>query len=159
MRDRRVALRYRLELAVDLQDTQSLGSGSDDRDRVRVERQVGLAVVPGVEEPNSGGELGRYVDDALAGLQEPLGKWSTSAVGALDRPGPLRPGLRQPSHRREAGVPDGAIVDALHVLFLFNTLNRMANAFAWDWDSEEHVEVAAKVIHRISYRLPSFTLR
>lgn len=60
---------------------------------------------------------------------------------------------------REAGVPDGAIVDALHVLFLFNTLNRMANAFAWDWDSEEHVEVAAKVIHRLSYRLPSFTLR
>lgn len=60
---------------------------------------------------------------------------------------------------REAGVPDEAIVDALHVCLLFNTVNRMANAFDWSWDSEEHVRVAAKVIHRISYRLPGFTLR
>jgi len=60
---------------------------------------------------------------------------------------------------RKAGVPDEAIVDALHVSFLFNTVNRMANAFDWTWDSEEHVRVAAKVIHRISYRLPGFALR
>lgn len=60
---------------------------------------------------------------------------------------------------REAGIPDEAIADALHVCFLFNTVNRMANAFDWSWDSEEHVRVAAKVIHRISYRLPGFTLR
>jgi AhpD family alkylhydroperoxidase len=60
---------------------------------------------------------------------------------------------------REVGVPDDAIIDALHVLFVFNTVNRMANAFDWSWDSTEHVEVAAKVIHRISYRLPGFTLQ
>ena len=60
---------------------------------------------------------------------------------------------------RRAGVPDDAIVDALHVAFLFNTVNRMANAFDWTWDSEQHVRVAAKVIHRISYRLPGFALR
>lgn len=60
---------------------------------------------------------------------------------------------------RKAGVPDEAIIDALHVGFLFNTVNRMANAFDWTWDSDEHVRVAAKVIHRISYRLPSFALR
>jgi len=60
---------------------------------------------------------------------------------------------------REAGVPDEAIVDALHVGFVFNSVNRMANAFGWTWDSDEHVRVAAKVIHRISYRLPGFTLR
>jgi AhpD family alkylhydroperoxidase len=47
---------------------------------------------------------------------------------------------------REAGVP-------------FNTLNRMANAFDWTWESEEHVRVAAKVIHRTKYRLPGFILR
>jgi hypothetical protein len=45
------------------------------------------------------------------------------------------------------------------VCLLFNTVNRMANAFDWSWDSEEHVRVAAKVIHRISYRLPGLTLR
>lgn len=60
---------------------------------------------------------------------------------------------------RRAGVPDDAIVDALHVCFLFNSVNRMADAFDWTWNSDEHVRVAAKVIHRISYRLPGFTLR
>jgi alkylhydroperoxidase family enzyme len=60
---------------------------------------------------------------------------------------------------RQAGVPDDAIEDALHVGFLFNTVNRMGNAFGWSWDSDDHVRVAAKVIHRISYRLPSFALR
>lgn len=60
---------------------------------------------------------------------------------------------------RAAGVPDEAIVDALHVALIFNTANRMANAFGWSWDSEEHVQVAAKVIHRISYKIPGFALR
>jgi uncharacterized peroxidase-related enzyme len=60
---------------------------------------------------------------------------------------------------RQAGVPDEAIVDALHVCLLFNTLNRMANAFDWTWDSTEHVRVGAKVIHRLGYRAPGFTLR
>jgi uncharacterized peroxidase-related enzyme len=60
---------------------------------------------------------------------------------------------------RAAGVPDGAIVDALHVGLVFNSVNRMANAFGWSWDSDEHVRVAAKVIHRISYKLPGFTTR
>lgn len=59
---------------------------------------------------------------------------------------------------REAGVPDDAIIDALHVGFVFNTVNRMANAFDWTWESDEHVRVAAKVIHRIKYRLPGFVL-
>ena len=60
---------------------------------------------------------------------------------------------------RAIGVPDDAIVDAMHVCLIFNTVNRMANAFGWSWDSDEHVRVAAKVIHRISYKLPGFTTR
>ena len=60
---------------------------------------------------------------------------------------------------RAAGLPDEAIVDALQISFLFNTVNRMANAFDWTWESDEHVRVAARVIHRINYRLPGFTLR
>ena len=60
---------------------------------------------------------------------------------------------------REAGVPDDAIVDALHVCMMFNAVNRMANAFDWTWDSDAHVRVAARVIHRISYRLPGFAMR
>jgi alkylhydroperoxidase family enzyme len=55
---------------------------------------------------------------------------------------------------RAAGVPDEGIVDALHVNLIFNIMNRLANAFDFSWDSEEHVRVGAKVIHRISYQLP-----
>jgi uncharacterized peroxidase-related enzyme len=60
---------------------------------------------------------------------------------------------------RRVGVPDDAIVDALLVCLVFNDVNRMANALGWSWDSDEHARVAAKVIHRISYRLPAFALR
>jgi uncharacterized peroxidase-related enzyme len=60
---------------------------------------------------------------------------------------------------RAAGVPEDAIVDALHVALIFNTVNRMANAFGWSWDSEKHVQVAAQAIHRLRYRLPGFVMR
>ncbi|HWU21607.1 MAG TPA: carboxymuconolactone decarboxylase family protein [Nocardioides sp.] len=60
---------------------------------------------------------------------------------------------------RAAGVPDDAIEDALHVLFVFNTVNRLANTLGWSWDSEAHTRFAATMLHRIGYRLPGFTLR
>ena len=60
---------------------------------------------------------------------------------------------------REAGVPDEAIVDALYVNFIFNTVNRMANAFGWSWESDEHARAAAKAIHRFRYQLPGFIMR
>jgi uncharacterized peroxidase-related enzyme len=60
---------------------------------------------------------------------------------------------------RAAGVPDEAIVDALHVNLTFNIMNRLANAFDFAWDSDDHVRLGAKVIHRIRYRLPRFLMR
>jgi AhpD family alkylhydroperoxidase len=60
---------------------------------------------------------------------------------------------------RAAGVPDEAIVDALHVNLIFNIMNRLANAFDFSWDSEQHVRVGAQVIHRISYRSPRILMR
>jgi alkylhydroperoxidase family enzyme len=60
---------------------------------------------------------------------------------------------------RAAGVPDEGIVDALHVNLVFNIMNRLANAFDFRWDSEQHVRVGAQVIHRISYRLPRILMR
>jgi hypothetical protein len=38
-------------------------------------------------------------------------------------------------------------------------MNRLANAFDFAWDSDDHVRLSAKVIHRISYRLPCFLMR
>jgi AhpD family alkylhydroperoxidase len=60
---------------------------------------------------------------------------------------------------RAAGVPDEAMVDALHVNVIFNIMNRLANAFDFSWDSEQHVRIGAQVIHRVSYRSPRFLMR
>ena len=60
---------------------------------------------------------------------------------------------------RSAGVPDEAIVDALHVNFLFNCINRLANAFDFGWESDHQVRLGAKVIHQTSYRLPTILMR
>ncbi len=60
---------------------------------------------------------------------------------------------------RAAGVPEDAIVDALHVSLIFNTVNRMANAFDWAWDSDKHAHIAAVAIHRLRYKLPGFVMR
>jgi len=60
---------------------------------------------------------------------------------------------------RTAGVPDEAIVDALHVNVIFNIMNRLANAFDFSWDSEQHVRIGAQVIHRVSYRMPRVLAR
>jgi alkylhydroperoxidase family enzyme len=43
----------------------------------------------------------------------------------------------------------GLDVDDLHVNLVFNVMNRLANAFDFAWDSDEHVRMSAKVIHRI----------
>lgn len=60
---------------------------------------------------------------------------------------------------RAAGVPEDAIVDALHVSFIFNVVNRLAHAFGYSWDSDDHVVVGAQALHRFGYRAPSFLLR
>ncbi len=60
---------------------------------------------------------------------------------------------------RAAGLPDEALVDALHVSLVFNTINRLAQAFGLAWDSDHHTLLSARVLHRISYRLPRFLTR
>lgn len=60
---------------------------------------------------------------------------------------------------RAAEVPDDAITDALHVNLIFNIVNRLANAFDLAWDSDEQVRLGARVIHRISYRMPRILMR
>ena len=60
---------------------------------------------------------------------------------------------------RAAGVPDEAIVDALYVNLLCNVMNRLASALGFTWESHDHVQLGAKVIHMVSYRLPSVLMR
>jgi len=60
---------------------------------------------------------------------------------------------------RAAGAADDAIVDALYVAFMFNLVNRLANAFGYSWESEEERLLLARALHRIGYRVPGFLLR
>jgi uncharacterized peroxidase-related enzyme len=60
---------------------------------------------------------------------------------------------------RKAGVTDDAIVDALYVAFVFNLVNRLANAFGYSWETEEERLLLARALHRIGYRVPGFLLR
>ena len=60
---------------------------------------------------------------------------------------------------RAAGVTDAAIVDALYVAFIFNLVNRLANAFDYSWDTEEERLLLARSLYRFGYRVPGFLLR
>ncbi len=60
---------------------------------------------------------------------------------------------------RASGVPDDAIADVLYVNLIFNIMNRLANAFDFEWDSDEQVRLGAKVIHRLDYKFPSVLMR
>jgi hypothetical protein len=60
---------------------------------------------------------------------------------------------------REAGVSDEAIVDALHVAFIFCLINRAASALGFSWASEADAVKGARILNRIGYKLPGFLLR
>ena len=60
---------------------------------------------------------------------------------------------------RAEGVSDAAIVDALYVAFVFNLINRVADALGFEWTSGPEADKAAKALDRIGYRLPPFLMK
>lgn len=60
---------------------------------------------------------------------------------------------------RAAGLSDAAIIDALNVRFMFDTVNRLANAFGYDWGGEANARTGAVFLNRAAYRVPEFLLR
>ena len=60
---------------------------------------------------------------------------------------------------RVQGLTDAAIRDALQVWFLFDLINRLANAFGFAVLEEVSRRRTAAVLHRIGYNLPGFLLR
>lgn len=60
---------------------------------------------------------------------------------------------------RAAGLSDGAIIDALYVAFVFDLVNRLANAFGYAWETEGERLMLARTLDRIGYRVPGFLLR
>ena len=57
---------------------------------------------------------------------------------------------------RAAGVSEE---DGLAICFAFNLINRLADAFEYDWDSERHRSQGARALVRFGYRVPRFLMR
>ncbi len=54
---------------------------------------------------------------------------------------------------RRAGVSEQAIVDALHVCFMFNMIDRLADAFGWHVQTLEEFEKDAGFLLKNGYDL------
>jgi alkylhydroperoxidase family enzyme len=60
---------------------------------------------------------------------------------------------------RSAGAPTEAIEEAIYINYIFNVINRLAHAFAFQWQSDEHVAAGAQALHRFGYNVPSLLTR
>ena len=60
---------------------------------------------------------------------------------------------------RARGVEDDALAEAIYVAFMFNTINRVADALGFQHRSDRDRRRGAQVLRRLGYRLPGFMLR
>jgi uncharacterized peroxidase-related enzyme len=104
-------------------------------------------------------ELGRDVLDRLdAGRFSPRAAAAATFVGALTR-NPHSVTVADVEQATAAGVEDDALVEAIYVAFMFNTINRVADALGFEHRSDRDRRRGAEVLRRLGYRLPAFLLR
>jgi AhpD family alkylhydroperoxidase len=97
------------------------------------------------------------VDAANAGIARP----ELTAVIAFLEKVTRAPGAVSGSDLKEArelGVPDDALIEALHVAFVWNVIDRQAFAFGYKL-TEGQLKKGSQALHQFKYRFPAFTLR
>lgn len=60
---------------------------------------------------------------------------------------------------KAAGVEEDALAEAIYVAFMFNTINRVADALGFEHRSDRGRRRGAGVLRRLGYRLPPLLLR
>jgi uncharacterized peroxidase-related enzyme len=59
---------------------------------------------------------------------------------------------------RAAGVSEAGILDVLHVAFVFDLINRLANVFGFSSNDDAGRRSTAAMLHRLGYRVPGLLL-
>jgi uncharacterized peroxidase-related enzyme len=104
-------------------------------------------------------ELGRHVFARLdEGRFTPQAAAAAAFVEALTRD-PNSLSAADVEEARAAGVENDALAEAIYVAFLFNTINRIADALGFEHRSDRDRRWGAEVLRRHGYRLPGFLLR
>ena len=60
---------------------------------------------------------------------------------------------------RAAGVEHDALAEAIYVAFMFNTINRVADALEFEHRSDRDRRRGAEALRRLGYHLPAVLLR
>jgi uncharacterized peroxidase-related enzyme len=107
-----------------------------------------------LDQPVTAGRLDRWRDGEF-------GPRLTAAFAVLERVTtvPASVGPDDVQRARAAGLSDAALSDALAVGFVFNTVNRLANALGFGWETEADRIKLARSLDRIGYHVPGFLLR
>jgi uncharacterized peroxidase-related enzyme len=104
-------------------------------------------------------ELGREVLTRLNdGRFSPQATAAAAFVEALTRD-PSSVSAADVERARAAGVETDALAEAAYVAFLFNTINRVADALGFEHRSDRDRRRGAEILRRHGYRLPGFLLR
>jgi uncharacterized peroxidase-related enzyme len=60
---------------------------------------------------------------------------------------------------RASGVTDRELLDAVEVCFVFNLVNRLANALGYSSPDDESCRRSAVMLHKMGYKMPRMLLR
>jgi uncharacterized peroxidase-related enzyme len=104
-------------------------------------------------------ELGSDVLERLeAGTLTPRAAATAAFLEALTRePEQLSPA--DADRVRGTGVSDDELAEAIYIAFMFNTINRVADALGFEHRTETSRKRGATILRRGGYRIPRFLMR